>query len=421
MVPSPSPPHRPVELLRIIGPGLVVAATGVGAGDLVAAAKAGATYGLPVLWAVLVGSGLKFALAEGVARWQLSTGTTVLEGWVRLFGRPVQVLFLVYLLLWTFVVGGALMAATGLVAHALIPALPVAAWGVLHALAAFLFVWVGGYLAFEAAMKWAVGAMFVAIVGTAALQAPPLAETLAGLVVPRVPGGSTLLVLGMIGGVGGTVTLLSYNYWIRERGWEGPSWIRGVRLDLATGYVLTGLFGVALVVLAGEVLHPRGIRITGSAGVLEMAGVLGHRFGRAGELVLLAGFWAAVATSMFGVWQGVPYLFADYVALVRSRGRTAGAKISPRDRQYRWYLLFLTFPPMTLLAIGKPVWLVVGYAFAGALFMPFLAATLLAMNNRRREMGELRNGHLANAALVICLGLFLALLVVELDRRLAGG
>ena len=50
-------------------------------------------------------------------------------------------------------------------------------------------------------MKWAVGGMFVSIVGTAGLQAPPLAETLAGLTIPRVPGGSVVLLMGVIGGV----------------------------------------------------------------------------------------------------------------------------------------------------------------------------------------------------------------------------
>ena len=39
---------------------------------MVAAAKAGATYGLPILWAGLLGAILTFALAEGVARWQLA-------------------------------------------------------------------------------------------------------------------------------------------------------------------------------------------------------------------------------------------------------------------------------------------------------------------------------------------------------------
>jgi len=62
-------------LLRTVGPGLAIAATGVGAGDLMAAMLAGAEFGTVLLWVVVVGAVLKFCLNEGVARWQLATGS----------------------------------------------------------------------------------------------------------------------------------------------------------------------------------------------------------------------------------------------------------------------------------------------------------------------------------------------------------
>ena len=415
------PPSRWRDVLSIVGPGIVVAATGVGAGDLVAAAKAGSELGLAVLWAALAGAALKLALNEGVARWQLATGTTLLEGWVETFGWPIRLYFLAYLLLWTVIVSAALMSACGLAAHALVPAVPVAAWGVIHALAALLLVWFEGYAAVERVMKWAVGLMFVAIVGTAALNLHRPAAVLAGALLPSLPAGSTVLVAGVIGGVGGSLTLLSYGYWIREKGWSGPSWIRAVRADLGVAYLLTGAFGFALILLGAAVLRPAHVAVAGNEGALRMAAMLGDRFGAAGRLVFLTGFWAAVATSIVGVWQGVPYLFADYAAqLRRRRGRDAGpAVVSTRGRWYRGYLLFMTFPPMALLLVGRPVWIVLAYAAVGALFMPFLAGTLLVLNNRRR-LGSLANGIAANAVLVACLLLFAWLAVVELAARLGG-
>ncbi len=416
---SQTPPRRFVDTLRMVGPGLVVAATGVGAGDLVAAAKAGALYGLPLLWTAVLGALLKFVLAEGVARWQLATGETVLEGWMKMLGRPVKILFLAYLLVWTFIVAAALMSACGLAAHALFPQLSVQVWAMLHALAGLAFVWRGGYGLFESAMKWAIGLMFLAIVGSAALQAPPAGETLRGFLIPSLPEGSTIFVLGVIGGVGGTLTLLSYNYWLAEKGWRGREWMRGARVDLGVGYLLTGLFGIAIILLGGMILLPRGITISGSKGVLEMAVILAERFGRPGELVFLIGFWGAVATSLLGVWQGVPYLFGNYVGLMR--GATADEMpryTDARSRLYRTYVLFMTFPPMLLLLLGKPVWLVIAYAALGALFMPFLAGTLLVMNNRK-ELGELRNGLWANAGLILSLLLFAWLALNRLSAEFA--
>ena len=50
---------------RVIGPGLIVAATGVGAVDLVATLIAGSKYGYALLWCVVLGCVMKVVLVEG--------------------------------------------------------------------------------------------------------------------------------------------------------------------------------------------------------------------------------------------------------------------------------------------------------------------------------------------------------------------
>jgi Mn2+/Fe2+ NRAMP family transporter len=88
-----------------LAPGILIAATGVGAGDLITASIAGSRVGLTILWAVLVGAVLKWVLNEGLARWQMATGTTLLEGWVDRLGGWVQWVFLLYLIPWTLATG----------------------------------------------------------------------------------------------------------------------------------------------------------------------------------------------------------------------------------------------------------------------------------------------------------------------------
>ena len=66
---------------KIVGPGLVVAATGVGAADMVATLVAGSRYGYGLFWAVIVGVILKIILVEGAGRFSLATGKTIFEGW----------------------------------------------------------------------------------------------------------------------------------------------------------------------------------------------------------------------------------------------------------------------------------------------------------------------------------------------------
>ena len=67
--------------LSDFGPGLLLAATGIGVGDMVSSTIAGAEYGLTLVWALVFGVIIKFAITEGAARWQLATGATLIEGW----------------------------------------------------------------------------------------------------------------------------------------------------------------------------------------------------------------------------------------------------------------------------------------------------------------------------------------------------
>ena len=149
-------------------------------------------------------------------------------------------------------------------------------------------------------------------------------------------------------------------------------------------------------------------RLSNRAALL-MATMLEDVIGPAGRWAFLIGFWGAVATSMLGVWQGVPYLFADFLRLIRGYRLTdeAGKEIElSRTPSYRIFLFWLAIPPLSLLAFGRPVLLIMIYSVMGALFIPFLAVTLLILNGRRKWVGSLKNGPLTIVVLAGCLLLF---------------
>ncbi len=134
----------------IIGPGMLVAATGVGAGDLATAGFAGSKLGLAILWAVPLGAFLKFVLNEGLARWQLVTGQTLLEGAMVHFGWPLKILFLLYFLPWSFFTGAALISACGVTMHAMSPLFEDdvharLGFGIAHSLVGVIGAWGGGF------------------------------------------------------------------------------------------------------------------------------------------------------------------------------------------------------------------------------------------------------------------------------------
>jgi Mn2+/Fe2+ NRAMP family transporter len=397
-------------VLKVVGPGLAIAATGVGAGDLLAAMLAGAEFGTALLWVIVVGALLKLGLNEGVARWQLATGTTLLEGWCRHLGWPIKIYFLVYLVLWSFIVAGGLMSACGVAAHALWPVLSIRSWAAIHSLAALVLVWFGRYALFERVMKVLIGLMTLTLLASVVLVGFDLGAVLRGLV-PALPTGSAAAALSLMGGVGGSVTLLAYGYWIREKGWRGRSAAPTVRLDLTIGYGLTGLFGVAMLLLAAAVLGGGEGVPPGSQGLVACGDAIREsaapRFGAAAAQavasVFLVGVWGAVFTSTLGVWNGVPYLFSDFFDAFRGRFDT---DVETTGIAYRGYLLYLAGPPMALLFLDRPMWVIKVYTLTGGLFMPVLAATLLWLNSRRDLVGPLRNGWAASGTLALALLLF---------------
>ena len=60
--------------------------------------------------------------------------------------------------------------------------------------------------------------------------------------------------------------MMAYSYWMCERKREGSCWIAVVRWDLATCYVLSGLFGIAIICLVGGISQEDFARIAGING-----------------------------------------------------------------------------------------------------------------------------------------------------------
>lgn len=76
---------KPIPLRRIIGPGVVVAAGGIGSGEYVLWPYIAQRSGLGFLWAALFGSIIMFFIATECIRYTLATGETAITGFTRLW------------------------------------------------------------------------------------------------------------------------------------------------------------------------------------------------------------------------------------------------------------------------------------------------------------------------------------------------
>jgi Mn2+/Fe2+ NRAMP family transporter len=405
-------PRADVSLLRLAGPGILVAAAGIGAGDIVSATVGGARFGQVLLWAVVLGAFFKFVLNESVARFHLGTGLTALESWAAYLPWWVRAYFGSYLVLWTVAVSAALANACGLGISNLTRGAVPQSWGaVAHSLLGFAFVLVGGFSGFEKAMRILIGTMFFSIIACAVMTFSDFSTFLQGLVVPRIPEGGGAYLLSVIGGIGGSVTLLSYNYWLREENMVGPEHVAFVRKDLGLAYCFTAVFGISIMMIASRAFHAVGVPLTDSQAVPRMAEMLGSIVGPVGFYVYSIGFWAAVFASLLGVWQSVPYLYADFYALWKratpsERDRITRVKSTP----YRIGLAFISLAPLPFAFLGRPIFIIVGFTIVGSFFLPFLAATLLWLDRKVSWTGAVpRNSRVTTALLALILVLFVVI------------
>ncbi len=386
--------------LKSIGPGLLVAAAGIGAGDMIIAIQTGLDFNLLFVGSIVLTCVIKYVLTEGIARYQLASGESVISAWTKDFPVLFRYLFFIFFLIWSVMVSAALMSACGIAAHALIPELSISVWGMIQAVITVFIIYFGRYQLIEKITKILIGLMFLVVLCTAAY----LLLSGEGSPVDRfseVEYSRDILLFAILGGVGGSVTMLSYGYWLKERGWQEVENIHEARFDLFFSYFITGLFVLAVMYIA-SVLRVDGATVKGSAMVLGIADLVGEAVGPGGALLFKIGFWGVVFSSMITVWSGVPYIFCDFMLRHKKLG-IQSPSIKTHSPMYRSYLAFITLLPMALTLWLDAVRNVINYTLISTLFVFGLAVTLLILNNSRKPDVLLKNDVFTNLVLLVAI------------------
>lgn len=404
------------KYIQIVLPGILLAATGIGASDFFGATWAGTAVGTSVLWAIALGALLKYLLTAGMVKWQLYSGKTLLETWLTTFPKPIRWIFISYFFMWTILVSAALMGACGMaITQFDVPKLHEnikynnAIYAALHGLLGWILVRFTRFDWFEKVISFIVGFMFVAVV-LSCFRVEPVRPILE---IPRFPTDNPVVILAIISGIGGTVTLLSFSYWIKEKNWNTLSYFKEAKISLATGYVISAVFGMCILYIVAHVLRPRGILADSEESAKQAFKQIGLLMGKgAGKYFFISGFYGAVIGSMLGVWQSVPYFFADGYYLLKQKNlnkNTSYTQTSP----YRYFQIGMIGLSMFFL-IQKAQILLVLYSLFGSLFMPMVAISLLTLNTKK-ELGTYKNHGLLNVFFVFVVLLYVLIIIIEVQ------
>ncbi|MBL4796141.1 MAG: Nramp family divalent metal transporter [Oleispira sp.] len=387
-------------------PGLLMAMTGVGVGDLATAGFTGAQLGTTVLWAILLGGVFKFILTEGIARWQLASDTSVIQGVIKHLRKPFIVFMVFYFVPWCWFVGGALINAAGVAGKELLFLLGIEVTksqaGIGHSLLALALLALGRQVLFNRVMSVLAVILFATVISCALLVPINPMDVLSGLFIPQLPAqpGALSWTLALMGGVGGTLTIICYGYWLADSERAGIQGLKTSRWDIGISYCLTCLFGIAMVIIGSVAVQDgKGLSL-----LLSISQYFTQQIHPFMGVCFLVGAWAAIFSSLLGVWQAVPLIYAD--AVHSFKGIKIPLKQLPKTSSYKlWLCLLATLPMLSLEIPFKEIQKL--YSVVGAFFMPILALTLLWLNNRHVN-SEFKNNSLTNVGLILVFVFFIA-------------
>lgn len=374
---------RRLDRIRWLGPGLVVAATAIGASHLVLAPTAGARFGYALLWVIPFSHLFKYPAFEFGPRYAVAAGETLLDGYARMPGPSGWAL-------WIFLVGTVIQGVTVLagvlgvaaaVAAAAVPAVPLPVWSLLLGLGVALLLATGGFDGLSAMSKLML-LVLAAMTAVAFFATPPPAGAWRRLAVPSLPAGSLVLAAALLGWMPtGIDVSVWHSMWAGERraAWrerarrrgedDRSGALSGALLDMRVGYGVSLVLAVMFVALGAEVLAPAGRVPEGAEVALTLARLYTDVLGEWILPLFLAAAFFGMFSTTYGVLDGFPRAFSETVVRIWP---------SADDRKQRFYWGFLGVTLALALAetvlIPDPVLLVTVAAVASFLLSPITFA-----------------------------------------------
>jgi len=415
-----TPPRTIGAILRRIGPGMILAASIVGSGELIASTTLGAEVGYVALWIILLSCIAKPALQAEIGRFTISTGKTGLQAFDMMPGPRWKVSWTVWM--WAFMVFmtlfqvGAMFGGVGQVLTLIFPAVSVNIWVLVLMVVTLVLLLGGGYQRVEFGAVLMVGLFTVLTLMCAMLMAQQPQyfswDRLGRGFHFELPGAGLTTAIAVFGITGvGASELFMYPYWCVEKGYArfaGPrdttpswrdrarGWIDVMHIDILVSMIIYTVSTVSFYLLGAGVLNAQG-KIPNAS---EMIATLSEMYTRTlGEWSMPLFFLGAVAvlySTIFAATAAHSRVYADMVCLL---GRFAPDDYRARVRWRNRFTWFLTLVPVALyLGFQSPVWMVKAGGVAQALMLPVIAAGALILRHRHLP-AETRPGAIITAGL----------------------
>ncbi|MCY4187380.1 MAG: Nramp family divalent metal transporter [Bryobacterales bacterium] len=392
-------------ILRFLGPGLILASSIVGSGELIATTVLGAENGYVLLWLIILSCLVKTVVQNELGRYAIATGRTTLEAFDDVPGPRFKVSWLAWMwcamVTFTLFQVGAMLGGIAEILNRAVPGVPIAAfvWA-LAALSVVLLI-AGKYVIVE---RVALGLVisFTALTFSCCFLLFKLPQyfdwgaVARGLAFQPPAGGMATAVAAFgITGVGAT-ELVMYPYWCIEkgyaqyagkrddsRGWaqRALGWSRVMGFDVIFSMVIYTFATVAFYLLGAGVLKGMGLTPQGPEMVQVLSAIYTQTLGDWSLGLFMVGAFAVLYSTVFASTAAHCRVWADFVGMLGVYDKSDYRKRLQVIRVF--VVLLLVVPCLYFMWIREPVLMVKIGGIAQAIMLPVIGGFAIFLRYRR--------------------------------------
>ena len=401
-------PHNFWQYLRSMGPGIIVALTWLGAGDLVDSAIAGGSYGYALMWAMAIALFVRFIFVSIIAKYQLCNqhNESLMSGLKRLH-ISLPIFIGVVALFFGHFYGSYMVKGVGESSEKLFGFGAAWMWSIFWVTIAAIIIFKGALKRIEIIFYIFLILLSSSLIGVAIWTGPdPISATKGILMfdIPETSGsfGSLLVITSLIGAVGGSIANLLYPYFIQQKGWNRPKYRKVQLYDLAFGTIILVVINMSIWTIGAELLFPKNISINN---LDDLGLLLTLTIGKYGEPIFFIGVFAALYSSVIGNAVGFGFLITDTVQVIKSNHTIKSEPLNvSQSKIYRFVIIWCLFSPLIWSIPNMPSFITLTLVAnaSAVIVLPILCGSLWYITSSKFFIGsKYKNGALEHLTLII--------------------
>ncbi|WP_276168417.1 Nramp family divalent metal transporter [Zobellia alginiliquefaciens] len=381
-------------------PGIFLLGLNIGTGSVTSTAKAGADYGMSLLWTILASCLTTYFMINLYGRYTLVTGETALQAFKKHIHPAVGIFFIIAL---TVGVCGSVMGVMGIVADIchewsktmVEGGISPVYFALFFIILVYFIFWNGKTQFFERALAVIVAIMSASFLLNFFIMMPPPIEILKGFIpnVPQTISGekSPLLIIASL--IGTTVfsgLFIIRTTLVKEAGWT-LSDLKKQRNDALFSVTLMFLISGSIMAAAAGTLYVEGIQLSRASQMIELLQPLVGSFATS---IFAVGIVSAGVSSQFPNILMLPWLICDY-------------NETERDMSLPKYRLIVFLISILGLVVpifdAQPVFVMIISQALNAIILPLTVLGIFYLVNRKDLMGTYKANIKSNIILSLIL------------------